>query len=237
MSLTITIDGVKCTAEAGQYITDVAKANNIYIPTLCNLEGIKPKGSCRVCTCIVNGRQMAACSTPVADGMVVENKTTELEDIRKVLVEVLFAEGNHFCPGCERSGSCELQALGYKYKTKVTGMGFDYKFPNRAIDASHEKILIDYNRCILCKRCIRSIKTDDGKSIFAFKKRGNKVIINVDPELASQLTDEKAQLAMDNCPVGAIIRKGKGFDGPIGRRQYDCTPIGSDIENNDGGTK
>ena len=232
MDIKITIDGVECLAKEGQYIVEAAKENNIYIPTLCNLEGIKPKGACRICTVKVNGRYMTACSTPVANGMVIENDIEQLNKIRKTIVEVLFTEGNHFCPGCERSGNCELQALGYRYKMMVPE--FDYKFSSRSIDATHPKIILDHNRCVLCKRCIRSIKDENGHSIFAFKKRGNKVEINVDPELASKLTDEMAQKAMDNCPVGAIIKKGKGFDTPIGHRKYDTKPIGSGIEEKGG---
>ena len=71
----------------------------------------------------------------------------------------------------------------------------------------------------------------DNPSWFVFKNRGDKVQINIDHELTADFDDELAQKAMDTCPVGAIIRKEKGFDVPIGSRKYDKTPIGSDIEN------
>jgi len=106
-----TIDGTECMATRGQYLVDAAKENGIFIPTLCNYPGIKPKGSCRVCTVKVNGKLMTACTTPVAEGMSIENESNDIIELRKSIVELLFVEGNHFCPACEKSGNCELQAL------------------------------------------------------------------------------------------------------------------------------
>ncbi len=225
----ITIDGKTCEATEGQYLVDAASDNGIYIPTLCNIVGEQPRSSCRICTCKVNGRLMTSCTTPVIDGMVVENNTPEIEDMRRAIIELMFVEGNHFCPTCEKSGNCDLQALGYRLQMLIPR--FPYMFPNREIDASHPVILMEHNRCILCKRCIRSIKDKEGRSIFAFKARGKHVKIQVDPELAGQLTGELAQKAMDICPVGTILVKETGFSVPIGKRKYDPAPIGSNIEN------
>lgn len=222
------IDGVECMAEQGIYIVEAARENNIYIPTLCNIRGVKPRGSCRICTVLVNGRPMSACTTPIADGMEIINDNEEINEIRKSIIEVLFVEGNHFCPSCEKSGSCELQALAYRFQMMVPR--FPYLFPTRDVDASNPKIIKDHNRCILCKRCIRAIKTEDGKNVFAFKKRGIKLEINVDPELGDQFTDELAQKAVDICPVGAILPREKGYQTPIGKRKFDNEVIGSDIE-------
>ncbi len=230
MSQTIkfSIDGKECIAKKGQYLVDAAKENNIYIPTLCNVEGVKPKGACRICSVKVNGRLMTACTTPVSDGMTIENENTELTDLRKSVIELLFIEGNHFCPSCEKSGNCDLQALAYRYL--MMAPRFPFQFPIRELDASNPKIIKDHNRCILCKRCIRVIKDEEGKNIYAFKKRGHKVEILVDPEATGKFTDELAEKSMEICPVGAILVKEKGFIKPIGQRKYDKAPIGSDIE-------
>lgn len=222
------IDGVECMAERGTYIVEAARENGIYIPTLCNIRGVKPRGSCRICTVLVNNRPMSACTTPVTDGMEIINDTKEINDIRKSIIEVLFVEGNHFCPSCEKSGNCELQALAYRFQMMVPR--FPYIFPTKEVDASNPKIIKDHNRCILCKRCIRAIKTDDGKNVFAFKKRGMKLEIIIDPELGDNFTDELAQKAVEICPVGAILPREKGYQIPIGKRKYDQVVIGSDIE-------
>ncbi|MBN1159005.1 MAG: (2Fe-2S)-binding protein [Bacteroidales bacterium] len=223
-----TIDGTECMAARGQYIVDAAKENGIYIPTLCNYPGVKPKGGCRICTVRVNGRLMTACTTPVAEGMTIESEVHDIVELRKSIVELLFVEGNHFCPGCEKSGNCELQALAYRFRIMVPR--FPFQFPLRRIDASHPKIIKDQNRCILCKRCIRAIRDEEGRSVFAYRRRSSRVEVVVDPKLGKQLTDELAQKSMDVCPVGSILVKEKGFITPIGSRKYDHEAIGSDIE-------
>lgn len=224
----ITIDGIDCMAIKGQYLIDAARENGIYIPSLCNYQGIKPKGSCRICTVRVNGKMMTACTTPVADKMSVENNVKDIEELRKSIIELLFIEGNHFCPACEKSGNCELQALAYRYKIMVPR--FPYSFPKRQVDATNPKLIKDQNRCILCKRCIRVIKDEKGRTIFAYRRRGKHVEIGLDPKIGKELTDETAINAMDVCPVGALLVREKGFDIPIGERKYDKTPIGDDIE-------
>ncbi len=222
------IDGKSCEAEKGVNIVDAAKANGIYIPTLCHLEGVKPAGSCRICNVKINGRFMTACTTDIADGMVIESNTPDIIELRKIIVETLFVSGNHFCPACEKSGSCELQALGYRFQMMVPR--FPYEFEEKEVDAKSPKIYIDRNRCILCKRCVRTIKTKDGKSIFAIKGRGYKAMINIDHELADKMTDEEAREAMEHCPVGSILKKERGYVDPIGQRKFDLKPIGSEIE-------
>jgi NADH dehydrogenase/NADH:ubiquinone oxidoreductase subunit G len=222
-----TIDGRPCAAQRGQTIVEAAKANGIYIPVLCHYEGLKPAGSCRICTVRVNGRFMAACTQPVTEGMAVENTAPDLEDMRKALIEMLFVEGNHFCPSCEKSGNCELQALAYRYQMMVPR--FPYLWPGRPLLSASPRLMIERNRCIQCLRCVRGIQAKDGRKIFASIRRGPHVTVDVDAKLAAKMSDEEARRAMDLCPVGAIIRKERGFAVPIGRRKFDATPIGTDV--------
>jgi len=226
-TIKLKIDGQLITAEKGQTIVEAAKANDVYIPTLCNFEGLPPKGCCRMCTVKINNRFMTSCTTPAADGMEIESNTPEINDIRKGIIELLFVTGNHFCPACEKSGNCELQALAYRYQMMVPR--FPYTFPQKGVDGSSPKIIKEQNRCILCKRCIKSIKDKDGKSYFAFKYRGRKLEVVLDKVLGKEMTDALAKKAMDTCPVGSIIYKEVGYVKPIGRRKYDKTPIGSEI--------
>jgi [NiFe] hydrogenase diaphorase moiety small subunit len=222
------IDGKECMSEEGKLLVEAARENGVYIPTLCNYPGIPPKGSCRICNVMISGRPATACTTKVAEGLDIQSSTPELEDFRKAIVEMLLAEGNHMCPTCEKSGNCELQALGYRYR--ILAPRFPYMFPKREVEAWHPKLMKDHNRCILCKRCIRGIFNADGQTIFAFGKRGDRLVINLDPQTSKDISDELAQKAMDMCPVGAIIRKEVGFSVPIGKRKYDTVPIGSDVE-------
>ena len=223
------IDGVEIEGRPGQTILEAAEEAGVYIPRLCHLKGLTPHGSCRVCTVKVNGRPQAACTQPIAEGIVVENNTEEVTQCRANIIEMLFVEGNHYCMFCEKSGNCELQAMAYRFG--ITAPKYPYQFPNRDVDASHPDVFIDHNRCILCGRCVRASQEKDGKNVFQFVGRGpeKRVAVNASEGLGKTdlaATDE----VVGSCPVGAILRKGVGFAIPVGERKFDHKPIGSDVE-------
>ncbi len=226
--ITFTIDGKECTANPGQTIVEAAAENGVYIPVLCNFKGLKPAGTCRICTVRVGGRFMAACTTPVAKGMAVENEVPDLEDMRKAIVEMLFVEGNHMCPTCEKSGNCELQALGYRYRMTVPR--FPFLWPDSRVDASAHGLYLDNSRCVVCLRCVRGVVSPGGKHVFGLLNRGDRTVISIDHEEASKLSDGETRNAMEMCPVGAILKKEVGYAVPIGKRKFDSAPIGSDIK-------
>ena len=103
MSGTFQLDGVAVPYEAGQTVMQAALAAGHYIPHLCYHPEFKPHGSCKLCTVKVNGRTMASCTMPAEDNLNVESNIEELNALRRTLVQMLFAEGNHFCPSCEKS--------------------------------------------------------------------------------------------------------------------------------------
>jgi len=230
MDKTIKIDGKEIMVKEGQTIVEAAAENGIYIPTLCHMKGVIPSGSCRICNVKVNGRFMTACTTKVHDGFEIENNTDEIRELRKIIIETLFVSGNHYCPSCEKSGNCILQALAYQYRIMIPRFPFTYE--RKEIDAESPRLVIERNRCVLCKRCIRTIKTDDGKNYFAMEGRGHNARIILDKDLALNMTDEEAIKAMENCPVGSILKKETGFTTPIGTRKYDTKPISEEIEIN-----
>jgi len=163
----INLDGKIIYAQKGSTIVESARENGIYIPTLCHFEGADPKACCRVCTVKINNRMMTSCTTPITAGMEIESNTDELNDLRKSIVELLFVSGNHFCPTCEKSGNCELQALAYRFKMLVPR--FPFSFPRKEVDASSPKIIKEQNRCIACKRCIKTIHDEQGSTILLTK--------------------------------------------------------------------
>jgi [NiFe] hydrogenase diaphorase moiety small subunit len=107
---TFLLDGEDVPFTPGQTVLQAALTAGRYIPHLCYHPEFKPHGSCKVCTAKVNGRTVASCTTPAESAIEVESNTEELNDLRRTLVQMLFAEGNHFCPSCEKSGDCILQA-------------------------------------------------------------------------------------------------------------------------------
>lgn len=228
-ALTIYIDEMEVDAKPGQTILEAADAAGVYIPRLCYNKDLIPGGHCRVCTIKVNGKPTNACTFPVQEGLVIENNTPELIEARRAVIEMLFVEGNHICPYCEKSGNCELQALAYRLG--MTAPTFAYLFPKIEVDATHADVYIDRNRCVLCGRCVRASRDIDGKSVFGFENRGinKRITINADHSL-SETQLAAADKAANICPTGSIVIKRVGYSTPYGKRDYDFEPIGSDIE-------
>jgi [NiFe] hydrogenase diaphorase moiety small subunit len=138
---------------------------------------------------------------------------------------MLFGEGNHFCPSCEKSGNCLLQAVAYDLGVLSTDL--DHFYPNRPLDASHPDLLLDLNRCILCELCVRASAEVDGKGVFALSGRGisKHLVVNAESGRLADTNIATTDKAVEVCPVGAIIRKRVGFAVPIGRRRYDLSPV------------
>ncbi len=227
-SLILTIDDREIDASPGQTILEAADEAGVYIPRLCWMKGLSPAGSCRVCTVRVNGRPQAACTQPVAPGIVVENDTEEMRSLRRNVIDMLFVEGNHFCMFCEKSGSCELQALAYRFG--ITAPKYPFAFPKRELDATHPEIFIDRNRCILCSRCVRASAELDGKHAFGFAGRGTNKRVAVNARDLGKTDADAADEAISACPTGSLLIKRTGYVVPVGERKFDHVPIGSDIE-------
>jgi [NiFe] hydrogenase diaphorase moiety small subunit len=184
-----------------------------------------PHGSCRICTVKANGRFGAACTLQAAPDLDVESNTEALNAERKTLLQMLFVEGNHFCPSCEKSGNCRLQATAYQ--VGMEGPHFEEFYPDRPVDASHPDVLLDFNRCILCELCVRASRDVDRKGVFAIGGHGIGTHLLVNSE-SGRLADTDFALedrAAHVCPVGVILPKRHGFEVPIGQRRFDLKPV------------
>ncbi|MFP4499830.1 MAG: 2Fe-2S iron-sulfur cluster-binding protein [Candidatus Hydrogenedentota bacterium] len=228
-TMTIIIDGYHVPAAQGQTIMQAATAAGIYIPHLCYHPDLPPAGHCRLCTVRVNGKPTSACTFPVSEGLVIESDTEELNAERRRIVEMLFIEGNHYCPTCEASGNCELQAMAYRLGMISPQM--PYMRVHRALDATHPDVYLDRDRCILCGRCVRASRLLDGKSVFGFENRGIRTQITVNSaDGLGQTNLSAADKAPQLCPTGCLMVKRVGYEVPMGQRLYDHEPIGTDIE-------
>lgn len=220
MTIQITIDGELVTTSAGKKIVDVAAENGIYVPTLCYHSDHPSLGTCRVCAVRVNGAMAASCTLEARDGMVVEVDTPELRDARQAIVEMLFVEGTHNCPSCEKSGRCSLQGVAIEMRMEVPR--FPYRYPQREAEHDATRIWLERDRCIFCQRCVELVHdAETGQKIFSISGRGEKARIEMDTELADAMTPEQVSDAVALCPVGAILEKGVGYDTPIGERRYE----------------
>ncbi|MBK7136150.1 MAG: (2Fe-2S)-binding protein [Rhodocyclales bacterium] len=221
MTKTFTLDGKVIPFEEGETIMEAAAAAGAYIPHLCHHPEFKPHGSCKLCTVNIGGRLGAACTNKAAEGLKVESETEALNADRLALTQMLFVEGNHVCPSCEKSGNCQLQAVAYHLGMLTPH--FTHFYPARDVDASHPDVLLERNRCILCELCVRASRDVDGKNVFGIGGRGIRARLIVN-SASGRLADTNLSVtdrAAEVCPTGAIIRKRHGFTIPIGKRLYD----------------
>ena len=222
---TFLLDGHELPFADGETVLHAAMRGGRYIPHLCWDPRLPPHSSCRLCVVLADGRPAASCTLPAARGQKIESDTPELNQARRELLQLLFTEGNHYCPSCERSGDCKLQASAYALE--VQDNHFPHQFPNRARDASHPDVFLDRDRCILCGLCVRASDILDGKRVFAIGRRGLAGELLVDSPSGtlgdSRLAQEDVAVAI--CPVGALLPKRIGFAVPIGQRTYDREPL------------
>jgi [NiFe] hydrogenase diaphorase moiety small subunit len=215
------IDGEIVYFEEGQTILQAALAAGVFIPHLCFHPDFGPHASCKLCSVIVDGRNCSACATAAMPGHEVLSDTPELNARRRILLQMLFVDGNHFCPGCAKSGNCKLQALGYELE--MFNAHYAHFYPSRDLDASHPDIVLDRNRCIMCELCVRASRDVDGKDIFALAGRGrdSHLVINSPSGKLGDTNIAASDRAADVCPVGALMPKRTGFSVPIGQRLFD----------------
>ena len=221
----ISIDGQRLPFAAGETIMQAAARAGIYIAHLCYHRDYPGHGSCRVCMVQIDGRNRPACTTAAVDGMCVDNESHSLRQMRREILQMLFVEGNHICPGCEKSGACQLQAVAYH--CGMVAPEFTHFYPQRSIDASHPELILDYNRCILCELCVRASREADGKQAFSVGGRGigAGLRVNSDSGLLRDSAVAASDRAMQVCPVGALMLRAGSFQTPIGERTYDKAPI------------
>jgi formate dehydrogenase major subunit len=211
-SITLTINGQKVSARPGQTVLKAAQAAGIDIPTLCHHPALTASGGCRICLVEVSGQRalQPACTFPVADRMEIQTESPKVVRARKFVLELLFSERNHFCMACEMSGSCELQTLGYRYGLDHWAYPtYTQRFP---VDASPPHHLMDHNRCVLCRRCVRACAELVGNHTLDVRQRGAHSMLCADMDLPlGESTCISCGTCVNVCPTGALVDKRSAF--------------------------
>ncbi|MFT4112032.1 NADH-quinone oxidoreductase subunit NuoG [Silvibacterium sp.] len=200
--VTFTVDGKKLTAPAGTLLIDACRAAGIEIPAFCYYPNLSLQAACRMCVVRIEKvpKLQTACTTPVAEGMVVQTETEEIKQSRKAMLELLL--GNHplDCPVCDAGGECELQDMTFKY-----GAG-ESKYVETKQHREEQQwspvVYYDRPRCILCYRCVRVCGEGMDVWALAVENRGASAVIA--PNGGDNLDCEECGMCIDICPVGAL---------------------------------
>ena len=234
----LTLNGKVCAGKPGQTILEIARANNINIPTLCYLKGLTPWGGCRLCIVEIEGspKVVPSCTTPAVDGSKIITDSPRLQGLRKATLELLFSERNHFCPMCQyNKGDCGLQHQGYVHG--INSVRYQYLYPAMPVDLTAKYFGIDHNRCILCGRCVRTCDEIEGVHTLDVANRGirNRVVVDMLTKFGESETCTSCGACVANCPTGAFFDKAAAFRGPLASCQTvltTCTecPVGCGLK-------
>ena len=149
-----------------------------------------------------------ACVTTAAEGMVVLTQTDRLQRYRRMIVELLLAEGNHTCSVCVSNGHCELQDLAVALG--VDHVGLTYQFPDRRVDISYERFGLDHNRCVLCTRCVRTCDELEGVHTWDMAGRGrtSHLVSDLNQPWGEAASCTSCGKCVNACPTGVLFYRG-----------------------------
>lgn len=204
--ITVTVDGNRVTVPLGTTILEAARQLQIRIPTLCFHEDLCLAGVCRICVVEIDGQRtlQSACSYPITSPIGVNTHSAKVRRARRHVLDLLL--GSHYgeCYACTRNGTCELQALAAEYGVDLFRFGHVAK-PRYAIDASSHSVVRDMNKCVLCRRCVRTCIDLQEVGVLEALYRGYQTKIGTfcDKPLADVVCINCGQ-CVNRCPTGAL---------------------------------
>ncbi len=224
------IDGREVEAGDGLTILEAARDAGMYIPSLCYHPRVGQSGLCRICVVEVEGARglVTACNTPVREGLVVHSSTEPVLEARRVIVDLLLADGTHDCLSCQMSGRCELQDAAYHLGIERTS--YSRTGEPEPVDDSHRMIVRDPNKCIQCWRCIKGCNETVVNEVLEMGYRGYRSVVIADQNVplgdsSCLACGECVQL----CPTGALVEKkalGRGRPWDLEKVRTTCSYCG-----------
>jgi len=210
----VIIDEQKIAVPAGSTVLKAALEAGIDIPTLCHHPALTDWGSCRICLVEIEKQRtlQPACTFPATEGMVVRTESEKVVSARKFVLELLFSERNHYCMYCQMSGDCELQSLAYRYG--LDSWLYPRPYTPLSVDASSQYFVMDHNRCVLCRRCVRACGELVGNHTLGVRERGANSMISADMNVARGLSScVSCGTCLHVCPTGAHMDRKSAYRG------------------------
>ena len=200
--VTLTVDGKTLTAPAGTLLIEACRKVGIEIPAFCYYPGLSLQAACRMCLVRIEKmpKLQTACTTPVAEGMIVATETDEIKQARKAMLELVLANHPLDCPVCDAGGECELQDMTFKYG--AGGSQFVEIKNHRDEQQWSPVVFFDRPRCILCYRCVRVCNEGMDVTALGIQQRNSGSVIA--PNDQNSLDCEQCGMCIDICPVGAL---------------------------------
>ncbi len=231
MPVNLTINGRAVQAQEGQTVLEACWGNSISVPTLCHHPDLPPTGACRLCVVEVEKMRglIASCTLPVSEGMVVHTNSPKVIAERKFVLEMLLTDHPNDCMTCEQDGDCELQNHVYEYQVPWP----DHKGKRHSYTPGADPnpfVFTDFNKCILCTRCVRACAEIQGRNVWGVGFRGfnDRIIAGADVAML-EAGCESCGLCAAYCPTGALTDKpsrGKGRAYQMRKVTTTCTYCG-----------
>jgi formate dehydrogenase alpha subunit len=239
MSVSITFNGIEVKAEPGQTVLEAARANGVYIPTLCYHPKLPPFGGCRLCVVEIENMRgfPTACTAPVVDGMVVRTETEALQALRREILSLILSEHPYTCLVCDRRAACDAFQGTIRKAAVTTGCQYcpengqcempklvdyldlkdiPYPITYRGLPVEQEDPFFDrdYNLCILCGRCVRACQEVRHMGVLAFTYRGSQAIVGTAFGRSHLEADcGFCGACVDVCPTGSLADKRGKWEG------------------------
>ena len=206
--INLTIDGLNVSVPEGTTILEAARTAGIDIPTLCFLKDINEAGDCRMCIVEVEGRKgfATSCIQKVEEGMVVKTNSKDVSDAREVVLDLILSNHHKDCLTCVRNGNCELQRLAQRYNKQ--DILYSGEMCEHEIDCGSPSIVRDFNKCVLCRRCVATCKKVQKIGAIDVANRGfNSCVSTVDNLSLNDVNCTNCGQCIMSCPTGALREK------------------------------
>ena len=253
--ITISFDGQEVKTQPGKMVLEVAIEAGVYVPYLCYHPGMKPFAACRMCVVSVEGQRgfPTSCTMPVADGMKVQTASTEVNDLRRSVMEMIIAEHPNGCLTCHRVDICgptdvclrhvsvndrcvtcpKNERCELKDTVRYLGMSLEsplqYKYREIPLEVADPFYDRDYNLCIVCGRCVNACEQLRGDDAIAFTMRSGQALVGT--SFGTSLLESGCEFCgacIDVCPVGALVERDHKWDKPrkVERTICPLCPVG-----------